>query len=117
MSTHPYVGTFIECVETHERKIIIGFGLFQEKLLNCVLKRLPPLMNQQSIGVIIIDSIAGVFRLETNAIARASDMRKLVHKLQLLSDEHECSVVCINQVGKIFLWLLFFFIFKCFSTF
>lgn len=72
-------------------------------------------MNQQSIGVIIIDSIAGVFRLETNAITRANDMRKLVHKLQLLSDEHECAVVCTNQVRNIFFesfFDYFFFFFK-----
>lgn len=65
-------------------------------------------MNQQSIGVIIIDSIAGVFRLDTNAITRANDMRKLVHKLQFLSDEHECAVVCINQVRKTIVFKTFF---------
>lgn len=59
-------------------------------------------MNQQSIGVIIIDSIAAVFRVESNVIIRANDMRKLVHGLQLLSDEHECAVVCTNQVRKMF---------------
>lgn len=111
------MGTFIECVEMLEIEIIIGFGLFQEKLLNCILKRLPPLMNQQSIGVIIIDSIAGVFRLETNAITRASDMRMLVHKLQLLSDEHECAVVCINQVRKIFSLVIMIFLRNFFLPF
>lgn len=66
--------------------------------MECVLKRLPNLMNQQAIGLIIIDSIAGVFRLDSNAILRAEDMRKLVLCLQSLSDEHDCAVVCVNQV-------------------
>lgn len=56
-------------------------------------------MNQRSIGLIVIDSIAGVFRLDSNAIIRANEMRNLVLGLQSLSDKHECAVVCVNQVG------------------
>lgn len=58
-------------------------------------------MQQQSIGLIIIDSIAGVYRLDTDAIARADSMRKLIFKLQTLADQHESAVVCVNQVGLI----------------
>lgn len=61
-------------------------------------KRLPTLMDTRAIGAIIIDSIAGVFRLETNAITRADDMRRLVLSLQALADRHECAVICVNQV-------------------
>lgn len=55
-------------------------------------------MKQQAIGLIVIDSIAGVFRLDTNVAVRANDMRKLVNGLQTLSDDHECAIVCVNQV-------------------
>lgn len=55
-------------------------------------------MHINSIGLIIIDSVAGIFRLETDAITRAAHMRKLVRKLQSLADEYECAVVCVNQV-------------------
>lgn len=68
-----------------------------EDLLKCVLSRLPNLMRQKSIGLIVIDSVAGVFRL-SNAIDRASDMRKLAHGLKTTSTEHGCAVVCVNQV-------------------
>lgn len=68
--------------------------------MSCISNRLPNLMRQQSIGLIIIDSIAGVFRVDTDAIARANNMRKVVLTLQTLADEHESAVVCVNQVWK-----------------
>lgn len=59
-------------------------------------------MAEQPIGLIIIDSIAGAFRLDSDAIARAADMRKLIHTLQTLQDDYECAVVCVNQVRILF---------------
>lgn len=67
----------------------------------CV-NRLPRLMAQQPIGLIIIDSVAGIFRLDSDAITRADNMRKLIHTIQMLQDEYECGVICVNQV-RIFL--------------
>lgn len=67
-------------------------------------------MHTKSIGLIIIDSVAGVFRLEDNAINRANNMRKLVIKLQTLADEYECAVVCVNQVELLFFFLVFYFV-------
>lgn len=55
-------------------------------------------MHTNSIGLIVIDSVAGIYRLESDAITRAGSMRKLVRKLQSLADEYECAVVCVNQV-------------------
>lgn len=66
--------------------------------MSCVCSRLPKLMTHHSIGLIIIDSIAGVFRLESDAVSRAENMRKLALTLQTLADEYECAVVCVNQV-------------------
>lgn len=62
-------------------------------------KRLPKLMERQSIGLIIIDSIAGIFRLERNAITRANAMRNTVLTLQTLADDYDCAVLCVNQVS------------------
>lgn len=70
----------------------------QEKLLHCICKRLPALMQTNSIGLIVIDSVAGIYRLENDAITRAASMRKLVRSLQTIAEEHECAVVCVNQV-------------------
>lgn len=55
-------------------------------------------MVQRSVGLIVIDSVAGVFRLEIDAISRADNMRKMAFALQSLADQHECAVVCVNQV-------------------
>lgn len=76
--------------------------------MNCVCNRLPLLMHTNPIGLIVIDSVAGVFRLENDAITRAENMRKLVIKLQSLADEYECAVVCVNQVRYILLSTFFF---------
>lgn len=57
-------------------------------------------MHTNSIGLIVIDSVAGIFRLENDAVERAANMRKLVLKLQNLADEYECAVVCVNQVSN-----------------
>lgn len=56
-------------------------------------------MKKHSIGLIVIDSIAGVFRLDTAAITRAEKMRKVALTLQTLADQYECAVVCTNQVS------------------
>lgn len=58
-------------------------------------------MEQHPVGLIIIDSIAAVFRMEMDAIGRANDMRQLVLDLQKLSSAHSCAVVCVNQVIKV----------------
>lgn len=70
-----------------------------EHLVHCVSNRLPSLMRQQSIGLVVIDSVAGVFRLESNAISRANEMRSFVHRLQMMSTKYGYAVVCVNQVN------------------
>lgn len=61
---------------------------------------MPQLLSQKPIGLIIIDSIGAIFRLDTNAIARAYDMRRLVLGLQKICDDYGCGVVCVNQVSR-----------------
>lgn len=55
-------------------------------------------MAQRPIGLIIIDSVAAIYRLETDAVARATDMRRLALDLQKINFEHKCAIVCVNQV-------------------
>lgn len=71
---------------------------FQYELLECVTKRLPFLMQQHRIGIIIIDSVGAVFRVENDFIRRAENMRELCHFLLKLSEKYDCAVVCVNQV-------------------
>ncbi|XP_037813007.1 DNA repair protein XRCC3 [Lucilia sericata] len=75
--------------------------LQSEQLLKCVSERLPPLMSSLRIGLIIIDSVAAVFRTYTNYIERAKDMRKLANYLLHLADKYNCAVICVNQVATI----------------
>lgn len=56
---------------------------------------------ENRVGMIIIDSIAGIFRntyTEDRYIQRAHDMRYLAHYLHELSVKHNLIVVCTNQV-------------------
>ncbi|KAM7363965.1 X-ray repair cross complementing protein spindle B isoform 2-T2 [Cochliomyia hominivorax] len=85
--------------------------LQSEQLLKCVSERLPSLMSSVRIGLIIIDSVAAVFRTYTNYIERAKDMRKLANNLLYLADKYNCAVICVNQtLGRIlivavYLWI------------
>lgn len=69
-------------------------------MLNCLSVRLPKLMSTTNIGLIIIDSVAGIFRTTTNYNARAIEMRKFANQLLKLSRKNGCAVLCINQVRK-----------------
>lgn len=91
--------------------ILIEHVADEASLQDCIMKRLPILLRQRSIdkdeencnkrqqiGLVVIDSIAGVYRhIEKNAIDRADSMRKLILQLQSLSDAHECAILCVNQ--------------------
>ncbi|XP_030378596.1 DNA repair protein XRCC3-like isoform X2 [Scaptodrosophila lebanonensis] len=69
-----------------------------EPLLNCVCKRLPKLLEQQDIGLIIVDSVAAIFRLYTDFIERARDLRRFAHALLGYVDKYKLAVVCSNQM-------------------
>lgn len=72
--------------------------MLQSTLLHCISTNLPLLMAQHDIGLIVIDSVAAVFRTETEDYqARAQDMRTLVRRLLKLSDQYCCAVVCVNH--------------------
>lgn len=79
--------------------IFIEHALDLDHLRNCLNIRLPQLMKRIDIGLIIVDSMAGIFRFETDIIARAYEMRKIAHHLQTISCDFECAVVCVNQVS------------------
>lgn len=48
--------------------------------------------------MIIIDSVAAIFRLYTDFEERARDMRRMVHALLSYADRYDCAVVCSNQM-------------------
>ncbi len=51
--------------------------------------------------LVVIDSIAALFRVEFGAgqaIQRAQLLREFGHQLKMLSEKHSAAVVCVNQV-------------------
>ncbi|KAH8409822.1 hypothetical protein KR222_009053 [Zaprionus bogoriensis] len=77
---------------------VITFHL-QQPLLQCIQHRLPQLLQQHSIGLIVIDSVAAIFRLYTNFAERSRDMRRMVNALLAYADKYQCAVVCSNQMA------------------
>lgn len=80
---------------------IIEFTTTHE-LLNFVKFKLPQRIElYPNVRLVIIDSIAGIFRHETNYIKRATDMRETVRNLERLADEHNLAIIMSNHVtGK-----------------
>ncbi|EDV91505.1 DNA repair protein XRCC3 [Drosophila grimshawi] len=78
--------------------IFIEHQYESQPLLDCVKNRLSQLLQEHSIGLIIIDSVAAIFRLYTDFDDRARDMRRMVHALLSYADKYGCAVVCTNQM-------------------
>lgn len=75
---------------------------FQAGLRQCVLGRLPKLLAQHAIRLVIIDSIAGVFRssYEVNEMKnRAEDMRSIGGQLHKIASQFNTCIICVNQVS------------------
>lgn len=64
---------------------------------------MPILLSQKNVGLIIIDSIAGIFRTtDTDIRERAMNMRLLIKTLNILSNTYGCAIVCTNQITSCF---------------
>nr|XP_033808133.1 DNA repair protein XRCC3 isoform X1 [Geotrypetes seraphini]XP_033808134.1 DNA repair protein XRCC3 isoform X1 [Geotrypetes seraphini] len=89
------------------KKIKFGDNIFIEHaadidtLNDCITKRVPILLLRGSVRLIIIDSIAALFRGEfaaKDSAVRAKYMQTFGAKLQNLSSRFQTPVLCINQV-------------------
>lgn len=72
-----------------------------KKMLECLTINLPKLMTYKNIGIIIIDSIAGIFRSENenpNYIARSKYFHDIASNLHTLQNKFNCSILITNQV-------------------
>lgn len=70
-----------------------------DELLSCTRVRLPKLLSNNAVSLIVIDSVAGPFRTEcTNYIHRAEELRKFAMNLMTIAQKHCIAVICINQV-------------------
>ncbi|KAJ1527887.1 hypothetical protein ONE63_007823 [Megalurothrips usitatus] len=67
----------------------------------CVLGRLPKLLSHHRIKLIVIDSVAGVFRscYDNNEMkSRADDMRTIGGQLHKIASQSKICIICTNQV-------------------
>lgn len=71
-----------------------------ELLWNTLRFRVPSLLAQHRVRLIVIDSIGALFRaqLDESATERAAFLLKLAAELKRLSDAHGIAIVVINQV-------------------
>ncbi|XP_058467476.1 DNA repair protein XRCC3 [Malaya genurostris] len=70
-------------------------------LEQCLSDRLPVLLENNPIELLIIDSVAAVYGDEQNYVDRAQSFRRVVHALHLLQERFDFAVVCTNQVRSV----------------
>ncbi|CAN0398329.1 unnamed protein product [Lampetra fluviatilis] len=89
-------------------KISFGENIYIEhaadvaSLYTCITRRLPVLLSRGVVRLIIVDSIAALFRSEFSvheAVARAQQLRKFGAQLHELSNTYSAPVICVNQVS------------------
>lgn len=69
----------------------------------CIRMQLPKLLQQNIVSLIVIDSIAAPFRVEsTDYVQRAGELRELAIMLITLAQQYNIAIVCINQVTASF---------------
>lgn len=72
-----------------------------DALKQCLYHRLPQMLKRIRVGVIIIDSIAAIFRGDyciNESIVRAKDLRDIGLQLHKLSRYFGTAILCVNQV-------------------
>jgi DNA-repair protein XRCC3 len=75
----------------------------QGALQACVSQRVPILLSRGLVRLVVVDSVAALFRSEFQAdegIERARHMLAFAATLHRLSHNYSTPVLCINQVGK-----------------
>ncbi|XP_066600943.1 DNA repair protein XRCC3-like isoform X2 [Prorops nasuta] len=85
-------------------KIFVQHISNMEQLEYCVFKEIPLLMNIHKIGLVIIDSIAGLYRVEKwddESVGRSKSLRCVGQQLHKLCKTTKICVICINQVTAI----------------
>ncbi|XP_072284940.1 DNA repair protein XRCC3 isoform X2 [Pyxicephalus adspersus] len=89
------------------RKIRFGDNIFIEHtadidmLTDCITKKLPILLLRGQVRLVVIDSIAALFRCEfaaKDAVVKAKHLQTIGAKLHQLSRDFTTPVFCINQV-------------------
>ena len=76
-----------------------------ESLWNTITKRLPLILESKNIRLLVIDSLAALFRVEfglDEGGIRGQTLMAVGAYLKELSDTYHIPVVCVNQVRRLF---------------
>lgn len=73
----------------------------QSALQTCITQRVPVLLSRGSVRLVVVDSVAGLFRNEFQAdetVERTRHLLAFSSTLHRLSHTYHTPVLCINQV-------------------
>lgn len=94
----------IQCTpEGHQERYLNSIWIAEEQepsdVLRLLTRDMKILLNRRRVGLVIVDSAAGLFRnLSEDFIHRAEVMRSFNRTVLELQDEYKFAVVCTNQV-------------------
>ncbi|XP_055995301.1 DNA repair protein XRCC3-like isoform X3 [Ostrea edulis] len=100
------IGYFSQRTDIH-KKIAFGDNIFIEHVADleslnaCIHQKLPHLLSSGGVKLVIVDSVAAVFRCDyelKDMYKRSKHMASLAASLQKLSSKYCLPVVCVNQV-------------------
>ncbi|XP_028132323.1 DNA repair protein XRCC3 isoform X2 [Diabrotica virgifera virgifera] len=88
--------------ENLESNVFLKHASDITELTNCVSQELRNLLRRESIGLIVLDSIAGPFKGENEKelLLRSGDLLSLVEQLYVIQEEYPVAIVCTNQVTE-----------------
>lgn len=98
-------------------KVFLEHAADFEQLRRCLCVRLPKLLNLKNIGLIVIDSIAGIFRSENNEVCyttRGQDIGVIASILHHVCHKYKVGIVCVNQVFHFNMFCIYLFYLSCF---
>lgn len=101
----------IQCFSRRKKGHKFGDNIFIEHVADfesldvCVERRLPALLAQGLVRLVVIDSVAALFRCHYTGkqmMERARHMSQFASVLHKLANEHKIPIVCVNQVSAQF---------------
>ncbi|CAG2235633.1 XRCC3 [Mytilus edulis] len=104
---HQMIQYFNLKVNSLSNKIQYGDNIFIEHISDisglkyCIQKRLPILLSKGDIKLVVVDSVASLFRCEydqKDMVQRSKDLASMGACLHQLSNQYNIPVVCVNQV-------------------
>ncbi|XP_021927079.1 DNA repair protein XRCC3, partial [Zootermopsis nevadensis] len=107
---HELFNSFPPTFSQSQTNISFGGNIFiehigdVESLKQCLFVQLPQLLTRHSIRLIVVDSIAGLFRADyepSDAINRAKDLQIVGSQLHKLAEKFHMAVICVNQVTEV----------------